>query len=738
MYNNTYKNILVSNENHNIRSEIIIGVIMKKEKFINFFINRRKELGYSQSKIACEMGISDQAVSNWERGISFPDLIYLDDIAKLLQTNVDSLINGKNKKIILKDNISFDNYRFSQYLSKLRKSKQLTQNDLGKLLGVPGQNISKFENGAFLPSIELLEKYAKVFKVSLLNLYYGLDDNDLYEVKQKNNTLKIIYVTGIVGVLSVLTFIMFNLLVVTYTVRIILNDETILTYQIKDNEEIELPQLPTKKGYESSWDNTDTLITSDTTYKVIYTPKEYTITYRFESDVLEEYVQTVKYGEEFELYNPNYENFTGYIYQDNIFNETVYNYDYDIIVIGKCNKEYKVTLIFDDNNTKVIYALENTNITLPQLPTKKGYESSWDNTDTLITSDTTYKVIYTPKEYTITYRFESDVLEEYVQTVKYGEEFELYNPNYENFTGYIYQDNIFNDTVYKYDYDITVLGVFLDEVYNIYREFRDTKVIMYDVGYHSSFSLNNVSLSEYLNKCPFVPGEYKNYKIIAWKDQEGNVYEVGKTYIYNFKKDLILCPIFAYYGDAFEVTISNEEAQIIKYNIPKITYLIIPDYIVIDNNQYKVTGIVEKTFQDIYFREISFSSNITRIVKNTFSYDDPKDNITSVGNIFYRGTLQQWFNIDFEEFIVSNNSKLSMQLTTSEFLTGDFYYMNSLNIPEGVEVIKPYALAFFCGNEVIIPNSLHTIEEYAFIYSHDVNITNLENVENVHPNAFLQ
>ncbi len=64
--------------------------------------------------------------------------------------------------------------------------------------------------------------------------------------------------------------------------------------------------------------------------------------------------------------------------------------------------------------------------------------------------------------------------------------------------------------------------------------------------------------------------------------------------------------------------------------------------------------------------------------------------------------------------------------------------MNSLNIPEGVEVIKPYALAFFRENEVIIPNSLHTIEEYAFIYSCVANITNLENVENVHPNAFLQ
>ena len=154
---------------------------MNKEKFITFFVERRKNLGYSQSKIANDLGISDQAVSNWERGISFPDLTYLDNIAKLLQTNVYSLIEGKAKNIKIKENVTFDIQRFSSYLSKLRKEKKLTQNELGKILGVSGQNISKFENGIFLPSIELIEKYAQYFNVSILNIYYGLNDEALYD-----------------------------------------------------------------------------------------------------------------------------------------------------------------------------------------------------------------------------------------------------------------------------------------------------------------------------------------------------------------------------------------------------------------------------------------------------------------------------------------------------------------------------------------------------------------------------
>ena len=43
---------------------------IKHEVIINFIKERRKELDYSQNKIASELGISCQAISNWERGIS--------------------------------------------------------------------------------------------------------------------------------------------------------------------------------------------------------------------------------------------------------------------------------------------------------------------------------------------------------------------------------------------------------------------------------------------------------------------------------------------------------------------------------------------------------------------------------------------------------------------------------------------------------------------------------------------
>ena len=453
---------------------------------------------------------------------------------------------------------------------------------------------------------------------------------------------------------------------------------------------------------------------------------------------MEDYKQTVTYGDDFKLYIPNDDNFIGYIYQDKEFTETVYNYAYNITLTGKFDNQYKVTIILDENNSEVKYVEENTNITLPSLPTKKGYDVSWSDTDTLITEDKVFKVIYTPKTYTITYKFENSEIEDYKQTVTYGEKYSLKKPNInkESFIGYTYNGEIITDGIYEYDHDITVCGEFSDESYTIYREYTYTQKID-SVGYGCSFVLDEVDIDLYLSECPYSPGEYENYKIIAWKDQKGNIYEIGNTYIYNYKEDIVLCPVFAYYGDAFKVSINNDEAKIIEYNIDRIIELIIPDYIIIDNNEYKVTEIAEGTFQDTYFRNITISSNITKISKNTFRYDDSDGYASNIGNIYYCGTLYEWFNIDFEEYITSNKSKTDMQLYVSEFLVGEKNCSNIiLAIPEGVEVITSYSLANCRALEVVIPNSVHTIEKYAFIYSDIDLIINLDNVENVHQNAF--
>lgn len=54
----------------------------------------RKRAGYTQKDLADRIGISDKAVSKWERGISLPDTSLLGKLSILLDTDTDSLLSG--------------------------------------------------------------------------------------------------------------------------------------------------------------------------------------------------------------------------------------------------------------------------------------------------------------------------------------------------------------------------------------------------------------------------------------------------------------------------------------------------------------------------------------------------------------------------------------------------------------------------------------------------------------------
>jgi transcriptional regulator with XRE-family HTH domain len=54
----------------------------------------RKAAGLTQVSLADKLGISDKAVSKWERGISLPDAVYWNKLAVLLDTDIESLIYG--------------------------------------------------------------------------------------------------------------------------------------------------------------------------------------------------------------------------------------------------------------------------------------------------------------------------------------------------------------------------------------------------------------------------------------------------------------------------------------------------------------------------------------------------------------------------------------------------------------------------------------------------------------------
>ena len=67
---------------------------MFNEKVGAYIMILRKARKYTQQRLADKLGVSHQAVSNWERGTSMPDIAILPKLAALLGTSVDNILSA--------------------------------------------------------------------------------------------------------------------------------------------------------------------------------------------------------------------------------------------------------------------------------------------------------------------------------------------------------------------------------------------------------------------------------------------------------------------------------------------------------------------------------------------------------------------------------------------------------------------------------------------------------------------
>lgn len=80
-------------------------------KNVGFKISElRKAKNMTQMELADKMGISFQAVSNWERGNSMPDISKLPEIAQLLGTTVDEMLGEESELVASAVNGNIDEY----------------------------------------------------------------------------------------------------------------------------------------------------------------------------------------------------------------------------------------------------------------------------------------------------------------------------------------------------------------------------------------------------------------------------------------------------------------------------------------------------------------------------------------------------------------------------------------------------------------------------------------------------
>ena len=117
---------------------------------------------------------------------------------------------------------------FNEKLVQLRKSRNMTQDELAEALYVSRAAVSKWESGRGLPSIDSLKDIAKFFSVSIDELLSGEKLLSLAEKENSSNTIKICDI--IFGVADLLSFVLFVLPLYPSTIEGFVYSVSLLSY----------------------------------------------------------------------------------------------------------------------------------------------------------------------------------------------------------------------------------------------------------------------------------------------------------------------------------------------------------------------------------------------------------------------------------------------------------------------------------------------------------------------------
>ena len=81
-----------------------------------------------------------------------------------------------------------DMQKISAFLAELRKERKLTQEDLGEKIGVTNKTVSRWENGNYLPPVEILQLLSNFYNISINEILSGkrLNDAQYKENAEKN------------------------------------------------------------------------------------------------------------------------------------------------------------------------------------------------------------------------------------------------------------------------------------------------------------------------------------------------------------------------------------------------------------------------------------------------------------------------------------------------------------------------------------------------------------------------
>lgn len=141
---------------------------MNQDKSGKFIAKLRKEKKMTQEQLAEKMGVSINAVSKWERGLSFPDVSLYKKLCKELDINIEELINGE------KDNS--EEAKEKAIISTVKEREKIKRNF---------KKILSLFIAIFIITFSILIYYNKNLKLNLVNDSDFLYDEVINFIKSK-------------------------------------------------------------------------------------------------------------------------------------------------------------------------------------------------------------------------------------------------------------------------------------------------------------------------------------------------------------------------------------------------------------------------------------------------------------------------------------------------------------------------------------------------------------------------
>lgn len=98
-----------------------VGLLIRK---------KRQEMNMTQKELAEKLGVTDKAVSQWERGICFPDICIIETITKELNISLteiftdskESNVPGEEMDTVIRNTLSFAEDNFHQKIKGYKKT----------------------------------------------------------------------------------------------------------------------------------------------------------------------------------------------------------------------------------------------------------------------------------------------------------------------------------------------------------------------------------------------------------------------------------------------------------------------------------------------------------------------------------------------------------------------------------------------------------------------------------------